>query len=343
MAKVKVTREDLKRDELRDFGADLLEWYQQRKNLFWIVIGSLLALFVIVRAWSAFNERRQIQANQQYEQAVQAYQRALFTTDAKERETLLKQAEGFAGEVRNRYPGSSAARQALLLQGNTLFLANNPDRARQVFLEYQETASDPDEKATALIALAYCFEDLFARGDMREDVMANSAIEHYVRAADEAESEELKRWAMLGQARMLEFLGQAPQALEIYKKIEEMAQASKERDEQAFINDADRASMKLQAINPADVFNSQTLARQQIERLTALVTAGDKPSLENVLPPASGPTTAPASTAPVAATSTVLPMLEPTETPLEVQPTPQAAVITTPEAATQPATAPALP
>lgn len=293
----KISREALKRDELRDFGADLFEWYEARKTKIWIVVGVVLALLILMRVWGAYSEKRKIEAGNVYNTALEAYQQAMMTSDAAERDKQIVQVQTISLDLRNRYPGTIAARQSLLLQGNALFLGNSPDRAVQLFKEYHETAGKPDERATALISMGYGYENLFFRSEMKDESMSTAALEHFVRAAEEAKSPDLKRQAMIGQARIFEIRGLLPQAVEVYKRIIEMAEKSIEEDSKKFIDQAELENKKFPVLNPADMHNSLSIAKQQLERLELLIQAGDKILAEQSLPPASAPATAP-TTAP---------------------------------------------
>lgn len=338
MAKVKVTRKDLKRDELRDFWFDLTQWYEKRRTLVWAVVAAVVLLLVIARAWGNYRENRRIEANSQYSDAALEYQSALAAPDDETRRAQLQTAEARASDLRNRYPGTVAARQALLLQGNVNFMMNElgestyTERALQQFSEFYETAGSADERATGLISMAYCYEDLLFNdilshgGRPSDPSLGDQALDFYTRGAEAAESDALKRQAMLGQARIHEVQLNALKAIEIYDEIIAMGTAAQAADESKFITENDRQRETYPVLNPADVFSAVKLAQQQKDRLQTLVRTGEAMAPDQLLPSATQPATAPAtqpSTAPSAEEPAVdsLPLLTPVaETPAATAP-----------------------
>ena len=207
MGKLKVSREELKHDELLDFSTSVMMWYHRRQNLVWTTAIALIAVFFLWNLWGHYSAKRKMESSQLYYKALEIYQGALNNPDAKSREQELKQSSEIADRVRNQFPGSEAAREALLLNGNALFSQNNPKQAIEKFEQFRSTASKPDDVARGLLNIGYCYENLYFLDPAADPVSAKSALDSYQQATDKAREGDLKRQAMLGQGANLRSYG----------------------------------------------------------------------------------------------------------------------------------------
>ncbi len=283
MGKVKVTRKDLKKDELREFGADLAEWYQRNRKTILVIAGIVAVALLSNWIIGGYNTRRAENSDRLLVKAMDEFNTGMLMTSGAERNRNLGAAVNICETVQKKYPGSKAARQALLLKGNALLYLEQYESAIEQFKQYRTSTNDPQEQATACIALGYCYENRYFSVGASVDEYAIRARDYFVAAQDFAGDSYLRRQAMLGEARIYEQRGFKDSAVSLYDQI--LAQ-DRNKDDVKIGRYGDHTidEMSFRSFLPSvgDLFDSFKVAAVQKERLEALIEA--KESAQRLVP-----------------------------------------------------------
>jgi tetratricopeptide (TPR) repeat protein len=287
MGKIKISRKDLKRDELKDFGARLYETYQRHQTAIWVAVGVVVVLWAVIWLWRGHAERGTVEAHNRLAVSLGWYRAALAATDPRELLGNMQRSVEQCDVLLKRNAGSKLARQGMLIKGNALFIMERFDAAIRQFNEFRETTGDPDDLAVAHIALGYCHVNKFFKSGMRDDALATQALEHYRQARLKAHSSYLKRQAMIGEGRLFEVVGNLDQAIIAYKEVVDEAAGLKESEKERYGDDSEAAKMAGLLLPPiSDMFGAEKVAQLQIDRLKALIEAGEiTAAVERSVPP----------------------------------------------------------
>ena len=137
-------------------------------------------------------------------------------------------------EIVDNEPGTSSARDAMLLLGDSFVAQGKPSEGVSWYRKYVDKAGgDKERQRIGYLGLATALEDAgqFA-----------AAADAYASSAERSKTDNLRGRAMLGQARSLARAGQTAKAIEVYKKIGLLPQA-----EASITNAADVRIGELQA------------------------------------------------------------------------------------------------
>ena len=220
--KIRITRKQLKEDEVRSYWFQLLAWaYQNRKPL----LISAAALVIVLLFAGTYRQRaaaKAASANLLISRAQMEIQYALLAKEEKTRDRLFSLAEENLETIRELYRRSNLAPYATFLLGNIAFFRNDYDEAETFYQEYLRAARGSLEKADGYIALGYTYENkFFWRGQEAEDrVWLERALESY-REAENLTSGTMQYYlAMLGRARLLDLQeNRVDEAKELYQYI----------------------------------------------------------------------------------------------------------------------------
>lgn len=212
MAEQKMTKQELKHDELEDLFDRLALWYHRNANwIQWVVIVALV-LFIGTKLYERYQESQNAKATTELGKAQNALTSALIEKSENKRKELFATAIAEAERLTNEYGNSFHGREALLLLGNahyyySLALANQKNEAaderklaRQTFEKLAGIAKTPEEKAAAYLALGNVLEnELFATRDMS---LLKQAADYYTQVTKLVPDSFLAAEARLALARM---------------------------------------------------------------------------------------------------------------------------------------------
>jgi tetratricopeptide (TPR) repeat protein len=221
MAKIKITKQDLKQDEVKSFGMKVGHYFQE--NYTFIII--ILAVVVVgMIGLKLYQYRRAIvlrESNGLFMRVLNQYERGVMTADdqARRRE-FLEGSITTAEQLLRDFPSAKIARPTLYLEGNAYYLLNDYDQAITIFQQYVESARDNMDQAKGNIALGNCFENKFFYEQTDQGVL-EQAMRAYERAINQAGESYLKYEAMLNKARLVELKGEKEEALAIYEDVME--------------------------------------------------------------------------------------------------------------------------
>lgn len=223
MAKVHVTRKDLKKDAFQEVGLSFLEYWEAHwQRILLSVLVVVMAFLAIRIGFSTVKGRRAKAANQLVE-AQSLVQNTIMEASGEQQDSQLRAAIARAEEVQGRYGTSAAGIEALYIKGNALYMRKEYDQAVSVYQNYVDQSKSDAAKAKGNIAIAYSKESKYFL--FPEDrALYDQAMEYYTRARDLAKAKDgnpsyLAYQAMLGMARLTALKGDTAQAESIYRSI----------------------------------------------------------------------------------------------------------------------------
>lgn len=211
MVTKKITRKEIKQpDEFITLWSRVFEFaVQHKKEAFWI-LGGLLALAILISAWTVYSQTREQKAMALLGEAQELLGSALTEQNKEGAAKDPEKATELLRRLAEEYGGSHAAQMGRVLLGNVYYHQGEVARAIETFREFLDRGYDvPELKGLVWEGLAYCYEAL---GRYEE------AAEHYRNASDVTPSYS-PGWALLGLARCHEKLGNFGQAAEDYRKL----------------------------------------------------------------------------------------------------------------------------
>lgn len=236
MAKIKLTKKELREDEVRTWGHHLVEWVQTNKTLLIIIIAVLFVGIVGSKLYRYRERNINNQANLLYKIVLDSFYRAVAITDPEknaDREKLFEETIKKADTLLSTFPKHPLSRASNMVKGTVLYHKNNFDEAASTFQKVLNSSKTNYEKAEALLGLGYTYEN---KHFFNNDLPAlNQADESYTKAISLAKGSELGYEAMLCKARILEQKKQDKEAIKLYEQvIAECKQASSSEDDKRF-------------------------------------------------------------------------------------------------------------
>jgi tetratricopeptide (TPR) repeat protein len=215
----KITRKEIKQpDEFITFSARAIEFAQQHVREIAIGVASVLAVGLLIWAWSAYGQKREADAARLLAQAQALLQPAPTADEAGQPPSAETpsdpEREGRAlvllQDLVENYRRTKASRVARILLGQQYYEEGKYDAAIETYgVMLNQGGGKPELKAMAREGIAYAHE---AKGEF------SKALSHY---------EELSRspltlfqgWAYMGMARCYEMLGEDLKATEAYRSL----------------------------------------------------------------------------------------------------------------------------
>ncbi len=277
------THDQLQRDEIADSFHETLELIHNNRRTILMAVIALILLAIAVRAFNIHSADVKSQLNNQVALLLSQYERIQTVPDAKERTAATQKLIADVDKAAKDYDGGSVlARSLILLKGKAYYSLDQFSEARTSYEQFVKTAGDNEERARGEIALAYTYENqafLPTSGTLIARSLVDQAIEHFKAAQQFAENQSpyLYYYAMLGEARCNEVVGNNDKAIQLYDKVlkdrpapkPEATPAEKEsKDMQTNI-----ANMLRSRIKDAEAqLNLAATAQQRLDRLRAKAT-----------------------------------------------------------------------
>jgi len=242
MAQIKITKEELQRDEFIDTTDRLYLWIRENWQ------SMVLAVAIVLVGYSGFvfykssRTGKLLGANDLIGRAVSRFDKASrdFGWATADRQKAMDEVAALCDEVRAEYEGTELAHQALFLKGTAEYLAGDnfeaaqkgegtprTERAIALFTEYvaEAPANDAFDRARGRIALGYAYENsYFLTGDEQD---LQDAMSTYSQVADDEAAGFLRYEAKLAQARLLQYAytDRSDDAEKLYREVIEARQA----------------------------------------------------------------------------------------------------------------------
>ena len=223
-SKRKPTHEELQRDEIADSLHDIVETIHRLK---YVILAAILIIIAVAVAWRYVDVRRGerlIALNQAVTETIQDFHQLESLTEPEERqEAAASLVETLEEVIQTHGTSQPLGRFALYLKGMTHYSVDEFGPARSAFNQYLAEARNDEESARGEIALAYAYENegFFPADPESQRSLLDLAQNHYLRASGIARQPHpyLHYYAVLGQARVHEAIGENQEALDLYRQI----------------------------------------------------------------------------------------------------------------------------
>ena len=309
----RLEHEELERDEIAEGFHDTLEAIHRHRWTILTGLVVLVALILAVQMWVSLRQSRQVALTSAVSTMLERYgQLESLAPEARadEARALLTDLEPYIAD----YSGSTLGNAFLLIKGRVHYLLDEYEPARAAFEQYTETAEDPEQRARGLIAVAYTFENQSffpTTGTLTQRDLLDRALNHYELAAQTAGDTYgyLGAYALLGEARIHELLGDTEKAAGLYREvIEQRPLPTPDADEDAQqAAEGDQAEafkyVQDQIREREDQLSLASTAKLRLERLEARAGLAE-PTVTTTVTAPEAAATPPAPAAPVATPST---------------------------------------
>lgn len=219
MGKIKITKRDLKEDEVKTFGMKVIAYVKENYTILIIALGIVVVGLI---GFKLYQYRQQIilrESNKLFTYAINLYETGLMReNDPKRREDYLRESIRYCEQLVRDFPGARLVPVALYLEGNAYYMLNDFDQAITIFQRYVETVKDDVEKAKGYVALGYSFENKFFYQRTDQSIL-QQAMRSYERAIETGKDSYVAYEAMLCKARLLELMGKNDEAAALYEKV----------------------------------------------------------------------------------------------------------------------------
>lgn len=323
----RLEQQELERDEIADGFHDTMEAIHRHRWTILTGLVVLVALILAVQMWVSLRQSRQVALTSAVSTMFERYaQLESLAPEARtdEARALLTDLEPYIAD----YSGSALGNTFLLIKGRIHYLLDEYEPARTAYEEYTEKAEDAEQRARGLIAVAYTFENQSffpTTGTLTQRDLLDRALNNYELAAQSAGDTfgYLSAYALLGEARIHELLGDTEKAAGLYREVIErrpLSTPEANEDEQRDM-EGDQAEMlryiQNQIREREDQLSLASTAQLRLERLEARAGLAE-PTVTTTV---TAPETATAPPAPAAPVSTPAPEAAPTSPATELAPT----------------------
>jgi tetratricopeptide (TPR) repeat protein len=203
MAKTRITRKNLKEDEIHDFSLAAVEWVRQRQRTL-VVVGVLIVVALLGRmTYKSRQESARRGLDAKYGAAYRLRMEGVDATEPGEGETKLERARSLYQEIADADGNGKVGRLAFLSQANILLDLERFDEARAAFNTCLERARTPEEEAAAYLALGDCDDSQAFRDKDGATTLTASALKNYDAAHTAAPSSCLAGYSLFCKARIL--------------------------------------------------------------------------------------------------------------------------------------------
>ena len=279
----RMTRHELKHDEMRDLGEHMLEWLQKHANILTTVVLILALGFLGWKLYGRYSESRMVAAGSQLGTLLRHYGEGINASTKEKRTEMLATAVNDAERIAKEHSGTYAGRLALLIMGNAKYyqgmLAETAGEeavsalreARAAFERFIRVAQTPEEKAAGHLALGQTLENLlFITKDLSLGVEATNAYKEVEKILPNS---YLAAEAKLGMARLLQNQqGRQDEARKLYEEIiaSRPAPESKPPEGARPVRLADGRELTVEDLTALRSFNHFSVQEQAKDMLRAL-------------------------------------------------------------------------
>jgi tetratricopeptide (TPR) repeat protein len=174
------------------------------------------------------------------------------------------------------YPDEPLAQEALFLKGGALFLVDDFSGSQQAYQRYIEASVSNDRQARGEIALGYAYENeaYLTTATTTQRARAEAGLGRFQRAESLASGTFLSHYALLGQARIQEALGDNQAAAALYQRVIDERPAPAESapsTDESQLSDPMIQYLKTMLDGAQSQLSFQRTAQLRLDRLKALM------------------------------------------------------------------------
>lgn len=203
MAKTRITRKNLREDEVHDFSMAAVEWFKRRQTMLIVVAVLIVVAWIGRLTYQSHQANTQHALNAKFANAIRLQMEGVSATEPGEGAPLLERAQSLYQEIADTDSDSKLGRLAYLNQANVLLELEQFDKARAAFNACLDRAQTPVEKAAAHLALGDCDDNQAFRDKDGATTLTASALKHYDDAHAAAPDSYLAGFSLFCKARIL--------------------------------------------------------------------------------------------------------------------------------------------
>lgn len=223
MAHVKISKKDLKEDELRSFGTRAYDYIQKHQKPIMIVLAAICVVLIGLKIYSIQKRSVLRETNLLFTEATNSFQMGLMAENPEERVSNLNRCIENCKRIISDYGSSDIANYAHYLQASAAFFksssATDYDEAIRMFNDYIEQVNTNNEKAMGYVGLGYCYENKYFLSE--DPQILALAVKAYENAIEKGNNLAVGAEAKLCKGRLLELQYKDDQAALLYQSVKD--------------------------------------------------------------------------------------------------------------------------
>lgn len=279
----RMTRHELKHDEMRDLGEHMMEWLHRNANVLTTVVLVVALGFVGWKLYGKYTESRMVSAGAELGTLLRHYGEGISAPAKEKRTEMFATAVNNAERIAKEHAGTYAGRTALLILGNAkyyegMFAETAGEEAvtalreaRGAYERFIRVAATPEEKAAGQLALGQTLENLlFITKDLSIGVEAQEAYKEVVKVLPNS---YLAAEAKMGMARLLQNQqGRQEEARKLYQEViaSRPVQEAKPPEGARPVRLADGREMTVEDLGALRSFSEYSVQEQAKDMLRAM-------------------------------------------------------------------------
>lgn len=156
--KVKISRKDLKKDELAEASSKVVEYLTKQGNNVLIATGTALAIIIIIIIVSLYSTSKEEKANELFTSARNLYDLAL--NESPPSSTTLKASLEIFENLISSYNGNIEEALAYLYEGNIYFNLQDYEKAIDAYNKFLSSNKNATYSIVAKTNIAYCYKNM---------------------------------------------------------------------------------------------------------------------------------------------------------------------------------------
>lgn len=217
--KLKITKQELEQDEIALTVQTLAQKASANRSRLLVLAGAVILVVAVGYGYSSYRRQAVEEGSQTLNLANQLFTQLPTMQSEEDRTKGLTNVINSLQNLIDQRPGSRAAHAALYLKGNCHYYMDEYDQAQKAYTDYTNDATDDEDRARGVLALASAQENKFYFNPKQVNLL-DEATASYEKAENLApKGSYLQYTALLGKARILELRSRDQEAIEIYERI----------------------------------------------------------------------------------------------------------------------------
>jgi hypothetical protein len=221
MSRVKITKKDLKEDELRHFGHEVYDYVKKHQTKIMIIVAVVVIAFVGNKIYKVQHATTLRKANNIFSIATKSFQMGIMAETVEARNEKMNSCIGSCKRLQTEFGSTPLASHALYYQASAAFFKSSKsedlDEPISLFNKYIQKAAGNNEKAVGYVGLGYSYENKYFLSDDKQ--FLDQAIKAYEGAISNGKGKAAGSEAQLCKGRLLELQFKDDQAAILYEKV----------------------------------------------------------------------------------------------------------------------------
>lgn len=223
MTHSKISKKDLKEDELRSFGTSAYDYIQKHQKPIMIILAAICVVLIGYKIYSIQKRSELRETNLLFSEASNSFQMGLMAEKPEDRISNLNRCIENCKRIISDYGSSDIANYASYLQASAGFFKSSSaadyDEAIRMFNQYIEQVNAGKEKAMGYVGLGYCYENKYFLS--QDAQILDLAVKAYENAIELGKDQAVGAEAKLCKGRLLELQFKDDQAALLYQSVKD--------------------------------------------------------------------------------------------------------------------------